>query len=636
MATQEMRSTQLLFNHGPGSILETVNGPVVVQKWSSFLNDNTLRKKEFPQAFEIKELRLSEQLHAPDGHAYLHRIPSNAELGLPSDRYLLRTNRFPDWLICNRSGKHGGNYSVLFNHGTVTNRNNECPECSELGTPIRFVSYCTNGHLDDLDWRYHVCGSDYSNQCTASYFEWRERNASMAGVRIKCANCKKPEKTLSQIANSSTRCSGRHPQELSGLHLERPRNCDAKARITQRQSSVLWQSQISRVITVPMEDEMVKYIEKFFHPQLKNRYTWPEDHVDFLKRLDEWQYGIPPHQSLEYHSFRQKVGEQRGFNEFLSSWNTLQSGSNQNIIINSLRRELKGLVDSPRPCELRNSKRGFDFRLRGDNEKGRFGRIGLIMEPIERLRTVTALTGFTRGAIGDLNEEAPPKTVPLNYSDQSGSTWYAAAEAFGEGLLIRFDGEQPSLDSGPRWAKWLGHHRDMVEDALGPKRQPVPWSLFRSTAKALALDDSWAPDDEAAGEYFAESHPLFVWWHTFAHHFIRAVQAETGYSSSAISERIYSSNIDGEWRGAVLLYVTEGGMDGTLGGLTSLSTHFQKYLNRALEDAEVCSMDPLCEEAPNRMMSDLGCYACTFNPETSCEHRNMFLDRMLMLEVAGQ
>ena len=45
MATQEMRSTQLLFNHGPGSILETVNGPVVVQKWSSFLNDNTLRKK---------------------------------------------------------------------------------------------------------------------------------------------------------------------------------------------------------------------------------------------------------------------------------------------------------------------------------------------------------------------------------------------------------------------------------------------------------------------------------------------------------------------------------------------------------------------------------------------------------------
>ena len=84
------------------------------------------------------------------------------------------------------------------------------------------------------------------------------------------------------------------------------------------------------------------------------------------------------------------------------------------------------------------------------------------------------------------------------------------------------------------------------------------------------------------------------------------------------------------------MYVTEGGMDGTLGGLTSLYTHFQTFLDRMLEEAEVCSMDPLCEEAPNRMMSDLGCYACTFNPETSCEHRNMFLDRLLMLEVAGE
>ena len=105
------------------------------------------------------------------------------------------------------------------------------------------------------------------------------------------------------------------------------------------------------------------------------------------------------------------------------------------------------------------------------------------MEPIERLRTVTALTGFTRGAIGDLNEEAPPKTVPLNYSDQSGNYRMQQQKPLARASLIRFDGEQPSLDSGPRWAKWLGHHRDMVEDALGPKRQPVPWSLFRSTAK---------------------------------------------------------------------------------------------------------------------------------------------------------
>jgi hypothetical protein len=297
---------------------------------------------------------------------------------------------------------------------------------------------------------------------------------------------------------------------------------------------------------------------------------------------------------------------------------------------------MKGLVESERPCELPNSQRGYDFVLRGDHQSGDFGRLRMKVEPIERLRTVTALTGFSRGAIGDLNNQTPPRTVPLHYSDQGGTDWYAAAEAFGEGLLITFDGEQSNFDDGQRWKTWEAHHQTMVDDAIGARQQPVPWVLFRSTAKALALDEEWVPDAEVAGEYFAEAHPLFVWWHTFAHHFIRAVQAETGYSSSAISERIYTSPVNGTWKGAILLYVTEGGMDGTLGGLTSLYTHFQTFLDRMLEEAEVCSMDPLCEEAPNRMMSDLGCYACTFNPETSCEHRNMFLDRLLMLEVAGE
>ena len=131
MVSQEMRSTQLLFNHGPGSILETVNGPVVVQKWSSFLQQMPLQAHNFPQAFEIRELRLSDQLYAPNGQAHLHRIPSNAEVGLPADRYLLRTHRFPDWLICNRSATHGG-HAMLFNHGAVAGQNTACPTCGEM------------------------------------------------------------------------------------------------------------------------------------------------------------------------------------------------------------------------------------------------------------------------------------------------------------------------------------------------------------------------------------------------------------------------------------------------------------------------------------------------------------------------
>ena len=48
MPSQEMRSTQLLFNHGPGSVLETVNGPVVVQKVVEFLTTRKANKCRIP------------------------------------------------------------------------------------------------------------------------------------------------------------------------------------------------------------------------------------------------------------------------------------------------------------------------------------------------------------------------------------------------------------------------------------------------------------------------------------------------------------------------------------------------------------------------------------------------------------
>ena len=121
-----------------------------------------------------------------------------------------------------------------------------------------------------------------------------------------------------------------------------------------------------------------------------------------------------------------------------------------------------------------------------------------------------------------------------------------------------------------------------------------------------------------------------------AHHMIRAIQAETGYSSSAIRERIYAApDSDGRWSGAILLSVTDG-MDGTLGGLISLLPHFQTYVDKVCKTALICSNDPLCEESPKMgEIPQIGCYACTLNPETSCEHRNMFLDRLLLIEGAG-
>ena len=224
---------------------------------------------------------------------------------------------------------------------------------------------------------------------------------------------------------------------------------------------------------------MTKYIEKLLSVQLRNSTSFQRflilrgsnDLDKFLKYIDDiLTPNTPPHLKLDVAEFRRKVENQAGFDDFRNTWESLVSGSNNNSIIESFRREWDGLVNSQRPKYLENNQRGYDFVLKGDYRIGNFGNLSLKVEPVERLRTVTALTGYTRGAIGDLGQKNPPRTVPLNYIDNTGSDWYAAAEAFGEGLLITFEDDSNSIGGGPRWERWQQHHQDLIADALGPTR----------------------------------------------------------------------------------------------------------------------------------------------------------------------
>ena len=61
----------------------------------------------------------------------------------------------------------------------------------------------------------------------------------------------------------------------------------------------------------------------------------------------------------------------------------------------------------------------------------------------------------------------------------------------------------------------------------------------------------------------------------------------------------------------------------------------QRYLDRIAQESDNCSNDPLCADVTSSSLEhDRVCYACTYNSETSCEHRNLFLDRLLLRECA--
>ena len=128
-----------------------------------------------------------------------------------------------------------------------------------------------------------------------------------------------------------------------------------------------------------------------------------------------------------------------------------------------------------------------------------------------------------------------------------------------------------------------------------------------------------------------EMHPGFVWWHTLAHLLVRTIGEQSGYSAAAIRERVYFERSgDGAWfRGGLLLYATQPGNEGAMGGLVGMMPHMGDMLGDSLERGRTCSGDPLCGEGAIGAggCNGASCYACLLNSETSCEHRNMWLDR---------
>lgn len=177
-------------------------------------------------------------------------------------------------------------------------------------------------------------------------------------------------------------------------------------------------------------------------------------------------------------------------------------------------------------------------------------------------------------------------------------------------MLNNNDGWHFQMD-GQNYENWLEAYRNRKNEVYN---RP---GLFRDDA------------------YRDELHPVFIWWHTLAHTVIRILSVSSGYSSSSIRERIYFEiDRSGRARGGMLLYTVQPGADGTLGGLITLVPHFGEILAQVHQIAEKCSNDPLCGEqefVPGKS-NGAACYACTMISETSCEHRNMWLDRRILVE----
>lgn len=125
----------------------------------------------------------------------------------------------------------------------------------------------------------------------------------------------------------------------------------------------------------------------------------------------------------------------------------------------------------------------------------------------------------------------------------------------------------------------------------------------------------------------------YVLLHTFSHLLIKEMSMQSGYSSSAIKERIYSS----ETMCGLLIYTGSSDKEGSLGGLVELGEpdKFLPLIKEALQNALTCTTDPECFlSVPTKgRLNGAACHSCTMISETACENGNRLLDRALVVPL---
>ena len=226
------------------------------------------------------------------------------------------------------------------------------------------------------------------------------------------------------------------------------------------------------------------------------------------------------------------------------------------------------------------------------------------IQQVETLAITLTQLGFSRVSM------PVPVRVDGNVIRNSGQRIYnepvdkvhslPANQSLGEGLFFEFN--MSAVDD------WAAEHNEVFETRYN---QPEG-----ETGKTLK---------EEIQQYGA---PRFYLLHTFSHLIMKALEFSCGYPTASLQERLYYSD-----RMCGVLIYTADGSEGSMGGLVwqGKPELITRIIRNALNNAKECSSDPLCWENDGQL-NLAACFSCCLVSETSCEKRNLGLDRRALVD----
>lgn len=620
MADLKLRRGQIFTSFGPGSIVDFEGVGFAIKDTGCWFKP----KKEL--ALE----RLSQQVQGRE----LRGIADENDISVP-------VVYFPTWFHCPRCKQLQRCYKkdVNLDYGHAPKCSNSACKKSDL-VPMRFVAFCDNGHLGEINWGRWAHSNTRGVEATCSREDQLEYHAGGAAggdfdqMYVKCKACNSKRnfsdlfsKPLGReiVGAKGQSCTGRQPW-FTRSH--EPDSCDCRMRCEPRGSTSIYLPKVLSALDISSDtsssfgagptfaaheiDVTKEALERLKDAGQVDADIRKKRFESFLLQTDR-PNGHPSYLSA-LNFVHQKLSGMRSVIEIFQLFLFVENddggaGSQLDEIEGSLQEIDEGVAQSNLlEEELTVFRNGIDldeenFNLSfvpidaeyGSEAQLIFSSIGRV----RRLREVRAFIGFKRG-----------KGDRLQPSDLSKfQSWVLANECFGEGIYFELNKDMLS--------GYMEKHADAIHNLTS-----------RQINSAEELKEQ--------GRLGLSPNPLFILTHTISHNLINLLTFESGYSSSSLRERIYIDESDNY--AGILVYTTDADAEGTLGGLVDMSdpSKINRVVRSMIENVSWCSGDPVCRETDQQGVLGLNhstCHCCGLVSETSCTEHNVLLNRML---IAGR
>jgi len=579
----QIRRGQVITTYGPGALIDLPRHSAIVGGLDTWPKTGDLEEIDEPRLahkLAIMTGVIAPRLYAPPPES---SDPSQPPRGIGAWR-------FPEWFVVqDEAGAEDRLRSRRLVHRKALDGKGRFEGREVVAT--RFVRACPRGHIDDLDWRGFVHGDDRS--CFRQlWLDERGTSGDLGDLIVRC-ECGK-QRSLYEATQLEMHplgiCRGARPW----LGQNSREECNQPSRLLIRTASNAYFPQVVSVLSLPDRGSEVDTVVSELWEDL-GIVEGPAE-LGFLKKKPKIADRLAPFAD----------------HEVLAAIERRKSGGAAERPVKQV--ELEAMLAAPEgfgddvPVDP-----NFHARRLPDHTWRRTARSGGIESVIQlhRLREVLALVGFTRleAVMPDINGEYDTDVERAQIAIEP--SWFPAVENRGEGIFLQL--RATAVDA------WL-ERTDVKERLAGLQAGHARWSADRKSTRPFP-----------GGTY--------VLLHTLSHLLIQSLSMRCGYPASSLRERVYTDPAGGRY--GILLYTASPDAEGTLGGLVQQARHVEDHLAQALRMASLCSNDPVCAQhtpgtsLEQRWLHGAACHGCALIAETSCEMRNDYLDRALVVPALG-